>query len=150
MSSYMRSINRIARCGILYRDEKLKKYGIRGYQNVYLFNICNNPGISQEELSRKILVNKSNVARQIAVLEKNGFVTREVSSKDRRRMCVYPTEKAKSAIPKIKKVVEQWNNELLEGFSKQERDTLSEMLQKVMEKAVSNVSADVFEPGEMV
>ena len=41
--------------------------------HTYILNVCRNPGISQEALSQLIFVNKSNVARQLAVLEEKGM-----------------------------------------------------------------------------
>ncbi len=150
MSSYMRSINRIARCGVLYREERFKQYGLNGHQHVYLYNIKNNPGISQEQLSKKILVNKSNVARQTSVLEKNGFIERKVSNTDKRQFKLYPTEKTLALLPEISGVIVKWNNLLLEDFSEEEKILLETILEKIMERAVSIVSSDVFEPGEII
>ncbi len=148
MSSYMRSINRIARCGVLYRDERFKQYGLNGHQHVYLYNIKNNPGISQEQLSRKILVNKSNVARQVIALEKSGFIERVVSNSDKRQFKLYSTDKTLEILPEISDVVKDWNSMLLDEFSENEKKLLEKMLEKIMEKAVSIVSSDVFEPGD--
>lgn len=148
MSSLMRSINRISRCGILYRSEKFSPHGINGYQNVYLQNICKNPGISQDQLAKKILVNKSNVARQVAVLEKNGYLIRTVSEKDKRQFELYPTEKALSLYPVIHNVLKCWNEKLLEDLPPEEREYLSDKLEKIMEKAVSLVSQNVMESEE--
>lgn len=148
MGSYMRSINRIARCGVLHREEKFKKFGLNGHQHVYLYNITNNPGISQEQLSRKILVNKSNVARQISVLEKGGFILRKVLDSDKRQFQLYPTDKTLRILPEISRVITTWNDMLLEGFSGEDKELLEKMLGKIMERAVLAVSSDVFEPGE--
>lgn len=136
----MRMINRISRCGILYRSEKLKPYGINGYQNLYIQNICKYPGVSQEQLSRIILVNKSNVARQVAALEKDGFLIRKVCETDKRQFQIYPTQKALELNPIIHNVLDEWNNYLLEDFSPQEQELLNKMLSKILDKAIALVS----------
>ena len=150
MSHYMRSINRIARCGLLFRDEKFKEHGLNGHQSVYLYNIVNSPGISQEELSKKILVNKSNVARQVSLLEEKGFVTREICETDKRQFKIYPTDKSKIILPVISEIVKEWNRTLLSGISENDKKILEDSLEKIMERAVSIVSSDVFEPGEII
>ena len=136
MESLMRYISRTSRCGVLYRTDKLEKYGLGGHQNVYIQNICRSPGISQDRLAKMIFVNKSTVTRQMALLEQNGFVTRQVSGQDKRQMLLYPTEKAVKLYPIIQEVLRGWNDRLLEDFTEQERQILGSMLKKVMEKAV--------------
>ena len=59
MNSFMRCVSRTARCASLYRGEKLEKLGLNGCHHTYILAICRTPGISQEQLSRTIYINKS-------------------------------------------------------------------------------------------
>ena len=136
MDSLMRSINRTHRCSNRYQSEKLKADGISGNQQIYIFQICRHPGISQEQLSQRIAVNKSNVTRQLSALEQNGFITRRCSPEDRRMMQVFPTEKAEALYPKVVEVMKHWNFLLLEDFTPEEREQLLEMMQRVQKKAL--------------
>lgn len=136
MDSLMRSINRTHRCSNRYQSEKLKADGISGNQQIYIFQICRHPGISQEQLSQRIAVNKSNVTRQLSALEQNGFITRRCSPEDRRMMQVFPTEKAEALYPKVVELMKNWNLLLLEDFTPEEREQLLEMMQRVQKKAL--------------
>ena len=102
----------------------LAQEGLNGYQHTYILKLCNNPGISQEQLSRMLYVNKSTVTRQLALLEQGGFVTRKPGSADKRTMLVYPTAKAEAVYPKVKTAAQAWNDKLTEGLTEQERDWL--------------------------
>ena len=133
----MRCISRTARCSQLYRSERLAEVGLNGGQYVYISNVCRNPGISQEQMSRQILINKSNVARQLASLEQNGFVRREPDAKDRRVMRVYPTERAMEVYPYIQQVLADWRHYLTEDFTDEEREQLDSLLEGVLEKAAA-------------
>ena len=133
----MRCISRTARCSQLYRSERLAEVGLNGGQYVYISNVCRNPGISQEQMSRQILINKSNVARQLASLEQNGFVRREPDAKDRRGMRVYPTERAMEVYPYIQQVLADWRHYLTEDFTDEEREQLDSLLERVLEKAAA-------------
>ena len=135
MASIMKFINRTSRCFTLYRNNKLEDRGINGYQHLYIIKICKNPGISQEELVKEIYVNKSSVARQLSMLEQNGFITRKPHEQDRRQLLVYPTEKAYLIFPDAVKIREDWNERLLEDFSGNEKELLLSMLERVMNKA---------------
>lgn len=140
MDSLMKYINTISRCAMLYRNEKLEHEGLNGYQHTYIIIICNNPGISQDSLTKRIYVNKSNVARQLALLEQNGFVTRQPRKDDKRVMLVFPTQKAYDIYPKVKAFISEWNSFLCEDFSKEERDILVSMLTHISDKATSKIN----------
>ena len=135
MSSIMKFINRTSRCFTLYRNNKLEDRGINGYQHLYIIKICKNPGISQEELVKEIYVNKSSVARQLSMLEQNGFIIRTPHEQDRRQLLVYPTEKAFKIYPDAVKIRKDWNEKLLEDFSETEKEFLLSMLDRIMHKA---------------
>lgn len=136
MEVMMRYIDRITRLAYIYREDYLKDYGLSGMHHTYITTICRNPGISQEALAQKIFVNKSNVARQVAFLEKSGYLTREASPTDKRKLLLYPTEKAIAVRPVIAEMLRAWNQALLEDFAPEERAFLSHALEHTMAKAV--------------
>ena len=135
MASLMRFVNRTARCFTLYRNNQLENEGINGYQHLYIIKICKQPGISQDALVREIYVNKSSVARQLSLLEQNGWIRREPWPEDRRQLLVYPTEKALRLYTKVLQVRESWNQRLLEDFAEDEKILLCDMMERVMQKA---------------
>ncbi|MFC6464887.1 MarR family winged helix-turn-helix transcriptional regulator [Marinilactibacillus sp. GCM10026970] len=135
----MRLINRTTRLGEMYRNEKMKQYGLKGMHHTYILNICNNPGVTQEKLAEIIYVNKSNVTRQLTNLEKAGYVTRSPDPKDGRKLLVYPTDKAREVYPKVAKILKEWNEMILDGFSIEEQELLLEHMSKIMNKAKAKV-----------
>ncbi len=136
MRGIMKYINRINRStGIVY-NQRLREFGINHCQHPYIIQICRHPGISQEELARAICVNKSNVARQLAVLEADGLLTRTPDPEDRRVMQVFPTEKMEALLPCVREVMGDWNSCLLADFSEEDREKLIAMLEVITERAV--------------
>ncbi|GAB6087267.1 MarR family winged helix-turn-helix transcriptional regulator [Alkaliphilus crotonatoxidans] len=133
-------ISRTARCATLYRSSQLEQYGLNGCQHSYILNICKNPGISQDQLAKIIYVNKSSVARQLALLEQGGFITRTPHEADRRQMQVFPTDKALNVYPRLMEILENWNQLLLSDFSPEEQRNLYAMMERVMERAISLVT----------
>ena len=69
MPHIIKTMNEITRCGMQYRTDNLEPFGLKSCHASYLLEICRNPGISQDTLARRICINKSNIARQIVVLE---------------------------------------------------------------------------------
>lgn len=139
MERLMRSVNITHRCFNKYHATKLKEYGIGGHQMMYIVRICHHPGIKQDLLSKHISVNKSNVTRQLAALEKDGFIERKPSMEDKRSVLVYPTPKALEVCPIIEEMRNEWNDLILEDFSEEEVALLLSMMSKVKAKAMDLV-----------
>ena len=136
MSQIIRDITEIARCGVQYRNDYLAPMGLKSIHASYLTEICENPGISQDGLSRKIYINKSNVARQVAVLEEDGFIIRKPSEADKRVMELYPTEKTLELMPRISQVLISWENCIGGTLNEEERELLSGLLAKMKKRSV--------------
>ena len=135
MALFTKSINTISRCTMFYRGEKLAGAGLNGYQGTYILQICRQPGISQDALADAIYVHKSNVTRQLNLLEEHGFIRREISASDRRVTEVYPTDKAWEILPQVRQTLEEWNTYLTEDLSENEKAVFHEMLERVAQKA---------------
>ena len=126
------SINIIARCARLYRNDKLKKFGIHGTMDSIILRVCRKPGISQDTLVKMVYIDKSNMARKLAKLEKDGYVTRIASEEDKRVQLVYPTEKAMSIYDEIHNILLEWNEYITEGLSQEQKQLLGDGLDKVL------------------
>lgn len=141
MSKIIRNITEIARCGAQYRTETLAPMGLKACHASYLTEICANPGISQDKLAARICINKSNVARQAAILEEDGFVIRTPSLQDKRIMQLYPTEKTLALLPSISPILQQWEACLTSDVSDEERAVLERVLERMKDKAAEWVEA---------
>ena len=135
MAKFMKNINLVSRSAEEFREERLKDCGIRGCQSKYVLVIAQNPGVSQEDISRMLFVNKSNVARQIGFLETAGFVKKVGNDKDRRAVHLYPTEKLLGALPRVKEVLAEWRALVTEGFTEEEKAELQRLSEKMVENA---------------
>ena len=135
MPYIMKTMNEIVRCGMQYRNNRLAPFGLKSSHASYLLEICRNPGISQDNLAKRICFNKSNIARQIAVLEEDGFVQRKASAEDKRVMELYPTEKTLELMPQIRQVLGDWRGYLMEGLTEEEIRVLDKALESMRAKA---------------
>lgn len=126
----------IERCAMDYKNQRLQELCLSSCNYVYIISICKNPGISQEELVKKIFVNKSNVTRNLKSLESNGYIYKEVDTKDKRINKIYPTEKAINVLPKLREVLREWKGVLLSDLSEEEQEVLEALLEKLVNNAV--------------
>ena len=135
MTQLIRDITEITRAGAEYKTAALAPYGQKGCHASYLAEICANPGISQDRLAQRICINKSNVARQAAILEEEGFIARKPSQADKRVMELYPTEKTLTLMPEITDILNKWEDFLLADLSDTEVEQVHSVLQRMRDKA---------------
>ncbi len=131
MPKLMHHVTDIARCASLYRQEELACLGLKACHASYLEGICAYPGITQDQLARRIFINKSNVARQLVVLEEDGFVERRPSPEDKRAIQVFPTRKAWEALPEVNRIFHCWEEFVAQDLTEEERRALVSMLDKM-------------------
>ena len=131
MSQIIRDITEIARCGAQYKADQLAPLGLKGCHASYLMEICAHPGISQDQLAKRICINKSNVARQAATLEEEGFLTRIPSPTDKRIMELHPTQKTLDLLPEISSVLKGWEAFITDGVTAEELDQLAVLVAKM-------------------
>ena len=135
MPDLMHHITDIARCAALYRQEELACLGLKSCHSSYIDAVCTCPGITQDQLARRIFINKSNVARQLVILEEDGYVERRPSPDDKRAIQVFPTQKARDAMPEIIRIFRVWESFVAQDLSEEERKALAAMLEKMKSRS---------------
>lgn len=135
MSQIIRDITEISRCGAQYRSDRLAPMGLKSCHASYLTEICAHPGISQDKLAKRICINKSNVARQAAVLEEEGFITRIPSTTDKRIMELHPTQKTLDLLPQLSGILKCWESCITGDLTEAELAQLAALLAKMKIRA---------------
>ncbi len=148
MPHIMGNFNITSRCASAYRDEMLMKLGLTDAQYPYVLKVCRHPGITQDELSRQLCIHKSNVARQVASLERNGFLSRSEDPSDRRIRHLYPTETAIAQLSEIKEVLGVWNRYVMADFSDEEFAMLESLLERMCKRARRYFESGMPDTGE--
>lgn len=139
MFGCMKYISLISRCSIQHQGEKFSAIGLKGNQCGYLFQVCREPGLSQDQLSQRLHVNRSNVTRQLVMLEKNGFVERRKDPGDARILSVHPTQKALDNIGLIRKTLHEYSDFLTEDFTPEEKAQFIGFLERAASRADEGV-----------
>ena len=135
MSNLTYNIIDIARCTTQYRAEEMAPLGLKACHGSYIYHICAEPGLTQDQLSRRVFFNKSNVARQLAALEEDGFVQRRPCPEDKRAIRIYPTEKALQALPRIRAAHRHWEELLTQDLTGEEVQAVTAALSKMKARA---------------
>ena len=89
------------------------------------------PGASADEVSVKIQIEKSIVSRALQKLLARSLVNREVDESDRRRQNLTLTKTGLEIYQQVVPVSYDYQDQLQECFSKQERDMFNGLIDKL-------------------
>ena len=141
MSLTTRRINILSRCQNLFRSARLKDTGLTAPYYNYVLPICRTPGLSQEQLARRVYFDKYNVTRHLARLEQDGYVQRLPSQEDKRVMLVYPTEKMLALLPEVRRSITDWDEYLFDALTPEELAQFDAILEKITQRAQEYVDS---------
>ena len=128
-------ISQLFRYGRTYLARQLEPFNLGKGQFWLLFALYQKDGVTQEELSHLLTVDKSTIARAIAKLEKAGYINKKLNKKDLRTNQIFLTEKAKEIEPQIHSILTNWNKILSVGMNEEEIETAHKLLVKLVKNA---------------
>lgn len=130
-----RLISIIFRRSHAYIGRQLEPWGLSRGQYMFLAQLYFEDGLTQDEISRRLLVDKGTTARAIASLESQGLVRRIGDCTDRRKKIVVLQPRALEIRDEFFGIVLDFNRRLVDGFTPEEFDTFINMLQRVSDNA---------------
>lgn len=140
--SLIKLTNSLYRCTQNYTDTALKKFELSCGTYPFILELNKNEGISQNQLSRELNIDKAMSARVISKLIDLQYVRKEENSKDCRAYKLFLTDKAKAIIPDIIHELHKWIYITTDGLDEQERDTLTKLLERVLFNAKNAKAGD--------
>lgn len=140
MENLGRYISILYRSGKMYINNKFEKYNIGNGQYLFLLSLSHNEGVTQEEMSCKLFIDKGTTAKAIKRLEGEGYVKRSVDDKDKRAYKVYLTEEGRKVTAEISEVLHDWNDILTSGFTEEEKGIALNLLQRMLENKNKQIS----------
>lgn len=135
--SFIKAISAIYRYSQTYIGENAKKYSIGKGQWSFLTQLLfNHDGLTQEELSDKLYIDKANTARALKKLEDTGYIYRKEDPEDARKKRIYVTDKALEFENEFHQIFKGLNKMLSKGFTESEKDMARNLLYKMLDNIV--------------
>jgi DNA-binding MarR family transcriptional regulator len=114
-------------------SEALESFGIRPRHVAALIELRDRGELTQQALCGQLHLDPTNLVAILNELEQRGYATRRRDPTDRRRHIVEVSKKGLAVIEKVSEVMDGVEDELLDGFSTDERKQLAGLLASVWE-----------------
>ena len=132
-------ICRLSRLSTLFVGREMGRIGFGPGPFFFLAELYSEEGLSQDELSRRVGVNKSNTSRALAKLESFGLICRKSDPDNHKVKKIYLKAKAHEIQKEFRRIQDQWNDTLLNGFSENEKERLLVSLKKMTKNAEATI-----------
>lgn len=118
--------------------KQLREFGIGSGQHHVLMTLYRENGLIQDEIARRVCVDKATIGRAIGKLEGKELVRREQDSHDKRAHRVFLTENGRSLEIHVKKILMDWTGVLASGFSEKEHEKAVDILKRMHRNALEH------------
>lgn len=138
MDSIARCCWQINKCAQNFWKSRCAEYGFGIGQVPLLSLLYRKEGLSQEEISRYLCVDKAATAKNVACLLELGLIARTEDTADARIKRISLTGEGKALEPFLARVDEDWQRVLTAGLTKTEAETLASLIAKARANAVGS------------
>lgn len=128
----LKSIRQIIRIVEISSKNLSQQYRITAPQLLCLQTIIANPGATSVAIAREMFLSPSTIVGILDRLEMKGYITRNRTSKDRRKVLIYPTETGKDFSEKAPSLLQEKLINGLEELSDLEQTNIALSLEKVV------------------
>ena len=128
IAKYISQIHRKSR---VFMNREVSKYDIKSGQLMFLLDLYMQDGKNQEEISKKLEIDKGATTRTLKNLEEQGLITRVKDNHDKRTNRIYLTEKSKDVKEDVFNLIDQLRNEVSKSLTDEEEEILIDLLEKI-------------------
>lgn len=118
-----------------YMTKPLADLEISYSDSIFLVNIGEKEGITQEEISLILAIDKAAIARSIKSMAEKGYIKKIQSEEDKRANKLYLTERGRQLYESLLQVNHRWVEYLFEGSNKDEIQIFEDVVNKISKRA---------------
>jgi len=109
-------------------QKRLEPYGLTNIQYVVLEGLWNQEGQTAVELGKRLMIDKATLSGVLDRMIEAGWLQKNRDKHDRRRFRIFPSKKANDIKDELINERQQANEELLAGYTLEERILLRRLL----------------------
>lgn len=125
-------ISYLSRRILKYTSENFKDHGLASIEYAYVMILRDGVTKTQEELTKEVMVDKSQTTRAIKSLLDKGLVTKEKDELDKRAFHISLTKKGEEMVPIIEEEINDFETTLNKGISIEEQRIVIKSLIKMI------------------
>ncbi|MFO8132976.1 MAG: MarR family transcriptional regulator [Thermoplasmatota archaeon] len=120
----------------IYVEQQLASTNLTWGEFHILMRLCHAGQMSQRDVTEQLHVSKATTSKMIQKLERDGYIQRKQDERDHRTYIVHTTGKAQRLHTRLKNISNRWNDILLNGLTRRQRDAIVTGLNQMIQQAL--------------
>lgn len=126
--SPFKSISVLYRKSHIWLNNSCAQYGLTAAQAVLIMIVCDFGVLTQDEITKRLGLDKSVVAKTVTKLEERSYLIRSTNAKDKRTYDIKPTQKAIEAYTYLKEQVDDCFYKMTRDMTESQREEFIKLL----------------------
>ncbi len=134
--SPFKSISILYRKSHIWLNNGCAQYDLTAAQAAIILIVCDFGVLTQDDITKRLRLDKSVIAKTVTKLEERGFVVRTTNAKDKRTYDIRPTEKAREVYPFVKEQIDLSFQRMTQNMTEKERAEFKRLLMMAAEATI--------------
>lgn len=134
--SPFKSISILYRKSHIWLNNGCARYGLTAAQAVVILIVCDFKALTQDDITKRLSLDKSVIAKTVTKLEELGFIVRTTNARDKRTYDICPTEKAWAVYPAIRDQIDASFTRMTQQMTAEEQAEFKRLLLLAAEAAI--------------
>ena len=134
--SPFKSISILYRKSHIWLNNGCARYGLTAAQAVVILIVCDSKALTQDDITKRLSLDKSVIAKTVTKLEELGFIVRTTNARDKRTYDICPTEKAWAVYPAIRDQIDASFTRMTQQMTAEEQAEFKRLLLLAAEAAI--------------
>lgn len=126
--SPFKSISILYRKSHIWLNNGCARYGLTAAQAVVILIVCDFKALTQDDITKRLSLDKSVIAKTVTKLEELGFIVRTTNARDKRTYDICPTEKAWAVYPAIRDQIDASFTRMTQQMTAEEQAEFKRLL----------------------
>ena len=137
MDSPFKSISILYRKSHIWLNNGCAQCQLTAAQAVVILIVCDFETLTQDEITKRLSLDKSVIAKTVNKLEESGFLVRTTNAKDKRTYDIRPTESAWAVYTVIKREIDACFQRMTQKMTDAERAEFKRLLMLAAETTIA-------------
>lgn len=134
--SPFKSISILYRKSHIWLNNGCAQYDLTAAQAAIILIVCDFGVLTQDDITKRLRLDKSVIAKTVTKLEERGFMVRTTNAKDKRTYDIRPTEKAREVYPFVKEQIDLSFQRMTQNMTTEERAEFKRLLMMAAEATI--------------
>lgn len=137
MDDPFKAVSILYRKSHIWLSEGCEGYDLTAAQAVVILIVCDYGELTQDDITKRLGLDKSVIAKTVTKLAELGFLVRSTNPKDKRTFLIHPTDRARSVYPHVQALIEGCFARMTGRMTDSERTEFKRLLLLAAEAAIA-------------